>query len=96
MDFPYTISVVPKPVMQEITKAQLSMPTFSLHATQDVVYVTLMTADNKVIDRKAVDIPPDVYTAWGQDDSFIVGYVLEQLDLEADHIDGAGPSSTGS
>ena len=81
MNAPFTVAVVPKPVTQEIAKVQMAMPMFALNATEGSVYTTLLTEDNKFVDRSLIKIPADVYASWAQDDSLVVSYVLEQLGL---------------
>lgn len=81
MNTPLTIQVTPKPVTVEITKVQLVMAGFTLNATEGTVCATMLTEDNKYVDRKLVKIPPEVYSQWAQDDTLVVDYVLQELEL---------------
>lgn len=76
-----SIHVDPVSQTKQITKIQLSIPQFVLNATEMDVYVTMFTEEMRFVDSTLVHIPPDVYAEWGKDDSHIVDYVLNQLNV---------------
>ena len=71
---PYTVSHVG-------SKVEISMPEFQLGLTESVAYAHIMTEQGMIVKVERVPIPPEVYAEWGQDDRFIVDYVLEQLNI---------------
>lgn len=71
---PYTVSFVG-------TKVDIQMPLFELGATSGYAYAQIMTADGRIVKSERVQIPPEVYAGWGEDDRYIVNYVLEQLNI---------------
>lgn len=81
MQQPYEINITEVSVPVTISKIQMTLSPFVLNATESEVVVTFMTADRKFVDRKTVKIPPDIYAGWGQDDDYIVDYVLGQLKM---------------
>jgi len=42
--------------------------------------------DNKLIENKFYDIKGDDYTAWGNDDNYIVNYVLGKLNMSRSNV----------
>jgi hypothetical protein len=40
-----------------------------------------MTEPGMIVKSERVLIPPEVWQEWGQDDRFIVDYVLDQLNI---------------
>lgn len=43
--------------------------------------VSMFTDETRFVEAKTVPIPPEIYRVWGTDDSFIVDYVLAELEL---------------
>jgi hypothetical protein len=44
------------------------------------IYVNLLE-NNKLIENKYYELTGDEYTAWGNDDNYIINYVLDKLDM---------------
>lgn len=75
------ISIEPFPAMFMATQVEVTMPLFSLNATDGTVLVDLYTTEQRVIERKTVYVPPDIYSQWGSDDNFIIDYVLNEIGI---------------
>ena len=81
------VNIVPVTVSQVGTKVFVQIPQFELGATEGEAQAHVSTETGFFIRSERVPIPPEVYAEWGQDDRFIVDYVMEQLGLvEAPHI----------
>jgi hypothetical protein len=75
------INIEPFTVAFVGTKVDIQMPMFALGATEGYAYAQIMTADGRVVKSERVYIPPEVYAGWGEDDRYIVDYVMEQLNI---------------
>lgn len=75
-------NIAPITITHTATKIEILMNEFKLGATTGSCTVYLMD-EFRVVDAKRVDIPEEVYATWGTDDSFIVDYVLQVLNLIA-------------
>ena len=75
------IAVVPKAITKTIHHVAIAIDNFTLNATEGGASVYEYSEDNRVIDVVRVSIPTDIWTTWGQDDNFIIDYVLTELDL---------------
>lgn len=71
-----------EPLSQSITQVQIRVIDFNLMATSCVCEVAYMS-ESVCVRVEKVDIPEEIYTQWGTDDSVIVNYVLQQLNLIA-------------
>lgn len=45
-------------------------------------YVNCMVKGEKIINNHTIDLTPDEYAAWGNDDNYIVDLLLSKLGLE--------------
>lgn len=77
------IDISPVQVSHECTKIEVIMPTFNLGATEGFVYVNFMTVNGAVVRSEMVTIPESVYVDWGVDDTYIVNYVMSELNIIA-------------
>lgn len=77
-----TIQVKPKDLFFEISKLELSFENFTLHAVDGYVNVTYFTNAGFIVHIERVYIPPNIYSQWGTDDTFITDYVLQQIHFE--------------
>jgi hypothetical protein len=75
------VHIEPCAVSRVGTEVDIQMPQFELGAVSGYASVYVRTEDGIVVKTDRVLIPPEVYTEWGQDDRFIVDYVMEQLGL---------------
>lgn len=75
------INIEPYTVSQVGVSVDIQMPQFELGATSGYAYVYISAENGAIVKTDRVLIPPEVYAEWGQDDRFIVDYVMEQLGL---------------
>lgn len=75
------LNIEPYPVSHIGTKVEISIPQFELGATEGYAYAHIMTELGMIVKSERVLIPSEVWQEWGQDDRFIVDYVLEQLNI---------------
>lgn len=75
------IEIEPYAVTNVGTRVDIQMPSFELGATFGYAYAHISTDDGMIVKTERVLIPAEVYGEWGQDDKFIVDYVMQQLDL---------------
>lgn len=75
------IDIVPETKDFAITQVNVEMPIFTLNATESTVYVYLYTSESRLVECKLVQIPPEIYSQWAQDDNFIIDYALTELGL---------------
>lgn len=47
-----------------------------------IAYVNCMVKGEKIINNHTIDLTPDEYAAWGNDDNYIVDLLLSKLGLE--------------
>lgn len=77
------VQISPTTIAQTASNLEITMPEFKLGDTEGTARVIFLTSEGAAADIKYIHIPPDVYSQWGTDDSFIVNYVLEMLNLIA-------------
>ena len=73
------ISIEPHTKESIVTQVQIELSSFSLNATEGMAVVTMFTDATRYVECQTVPIPSEIYTVWGQDDNFIVDYVLTEL-----------------
>ena len=73
--------IVPFPVTFVATQVEVTIPSFTLNATEGSAMVDIFTAEGRIVDRKYVPIPAEIYVQWGVDDNFVVDYVLGELGI---------------
>lgn len=83
MDNSTNLTVDPATVTKSdvVTKIRLTIPHFFLNATTMDVFVGMFTADDKFVDNRMIHVPEDIYKEWGNDDNYIIDYVVSQLKL---------------
>lgn len=75
--------IKPKDFSKQATSVEVQVGGFPLNAKTCTATAILRDAEDQEIKRERVEIPEDVFAAWGTDDSVIENYVLSQLGLEA-------------
>lgn len=75
------IDIQPFTKQSIVTKVSVDLPSFTLNATETTAHITMFTEETRFVEAKTVHIPPEIYSEWGQDDNFIVDYVLTELSL---------------
>lgn len=88
------VNITPFSVAYSANKVEIRMDDFKLGATTGMCTVYFFD-DYRVIKVERVEIPEEVYTQWGQDDWFVVNYVLDQLNLIADPASFPSSESSG-
>jgi hypothetical protein len=76
------VNIVPTTLSFEVSQIEITFEQFQLNAVSGFVYVRYCNNLGQIFKIEKVYIPSDVYQEWGQDDDFIINYVLEQLVLE--------------
>lgn len=76
------IDVKPQNVQFEIVKIGISLDNFVLYAVDARATVRYLTANGITVKVESIYIPPEIYSQWGTDDTFIVDYVLQQIHFE--------------
>lgn len=64
-------------------KADIRMPDFQLGSTNGHAVCYILNENDVVLKLERVFIPDEIYAQWGQDDMFVVNYVLQQMNLIA-------------
>jgi hypothetical protein len=77
------VNIQPFMVTYTGTKVEIAMPEFQLASTDGYAWAHVMTTEGRIIKSDRVYIPAATWSAWGQDDSVIVNYVLGQLNIIA-------------
>ena len=67
--------------LQEATSIFVSVNVV-LGATTSTSYWVLQNANNGQIATGNLEIPESIHSQWGTDDSFVLDYILETLNLE--------------
>jgi len=75
------INIQPHTKESIVTQVQIELTSFSLNATEGMAVVSMFTDTTRFVEAKTVPIPSEIYTVWGQDDNFIIDYVLTELGL---------------
>lgn len=75
------INIEPYTVAHTGTKVEVTMPQFELGATDGYAYAHIFEESGRIVKSERVHIPPEVWQEWGQDDRFIVDYVLAELNI---------------
>lgn len=77
----YTINIQPYPVGQSSSKIDLFLQ-YVFNAVDATVYVYFKDDNNNTIKTVSVYVPSEIYASW-QEDSVIIDYVLQELQLKA-------------
>lgn len=77
------VQISPTTIAQTASNLEITMPEFKLASVDGNARVLFLTSEGAGIKVQFVYIPPEVYSQWGEDDNYIVNYVLEQLNLIA-------------
>lgn len=64
-----------------VNQIHISMPEFSLGATEGYAHVTMGSEAYPTVKAQRMLIPESVYSKWGTDDQVIVDYVLSELGI---------------
>lgn len=77
------VNITPITVAYTVTKVEIRMDDFQLGATTGTCAVYFFDGQ-RAVKAERVEIPEEIYSEWGQDDSFITQYVLTALNLIAE------------
>ncbi len=76
------VNVVPEPyVRPSINITSIQVRVINLNLFQSVNVSVTLLSNNDYVDSKSYTLEGDDYTNWGNDDTYIVNYVLNQLGL---------------
>jgi hypothetical protein len=79
---PMNVDVVPSPyVRPSINITSIQVRVINLNLFQSVNVNVLLFSNNDYVDSKSYLLEGDDYTNWGNDDNYIIDYVLDKLGL---------------
>lgn len=76
------VKIKPKDFSKEATQVEIEVRGFKLNSKTGTAIVIFKDSEDKELKRERVEIPEDVFSTWGTDDSVIQNYVFAQLGLE--------------
>jgi hypothetical protein len=80
MSSTYDVEIQPYSIQYNIVKIKFYM-NYIFNATDCNVSVQLIDDTDRILDAKYVHIPPEIYSQWTDDDSVILNYIYEQLNM---------------
>lgn len=75
------INISPKKFQKDAVAVTIEVRGFQLNSKSGTAVAIFSDEDGHELKRERVDIPEEIFTQWGTDDSIIENYVLQQLQL---------------